>query len=123
MICENLLIYVIGFFTGIVTGLALGGGAILIPFLVLMMQIEQHVAQGITLVAFLPMSVIAIITHYKQGNISTSLILPLIAGGIIGALGGALLSMICSPNVLTKIYGGFLILMGCYEFFQSKKSS
>ncbi|ACB86431.1 sulfite exporter TauE/SafE family protein [Natranaerobius thermophilus JW/NM-WN-LF] len=119
MILETILIYVIGFITGIVTGLALGGGAVLIPFLVLLVQIEQHVAQGVTLIAFLPMSIIAIITHYKQGNVNKSLIIPLASGSIIGAIGGAILAMSFSPEVLTKIYGGFLIVMGCYEFYSS----
>ncbi len=120
MIFDSILIYLIGFFTGLVTGLALGGGAILIPFLVLLIQIEQHIAQGVTLIAFLPMSMIAICTHYKQGNIYLPFITPLALGGIFGAISGAIIAMSFTPDLLTKIYGAFLIIMGCYELYDSR---
>jgi len=115
------LIYLIGFATGIITGLALGGGAILIPFLVIFSHIEQHTAQGVTLISFLPMSVIAIVTHYRQGNIQLKLVGHLVLGSLLGATGGALLAMAFAPNVLTKIYGGFLIIMGILEIYKAEK--
>ncbi|OWZ84567.1 sulfite exporter TauE/SafE family protein [Natranaerobius trueperi] len=114
------MIYLIGLITGVITGLALGGGAILIPFLVIFMEVQQHMAQGVTLISFLPMSIIAIITHYKQGNIQTKLIVPLALGSIVGAIGGAIIAMHFSSDLLTNIYGTFLVLMGCYEFYSAR---
>ena len=115
------MIYLIGFATGIITGLALGGGAILIPFLVIFSHVQQHTAQGVALISFLPMSVIAIVTHYRQGNIQLKLVVHLVLGSLLGAAGGALLAMAFAPNVLTKIYGVFLIVMGFFEIYKAEK--
>ena len=43
---------VIGFLSGIISGMGIGGGAILIPALTLFYGIEQKLAQGINLVYF-----------------------------------------------------------------------
>lgn len=115
------MIYLIGIITGIITGLALGGGAVLIPFLVIFLDVKQHVAQGVSLTVFLPISIVAIITHFKQGNINLKLASYILTGSIIGAIGGALVAMKVAPDILQKIYGIFLIVMGIFELYESKR--
>ena len=115
------MIYLIGVITGIITGLALGGGAILIPFLVLFMDIKQHIAQGISLAAFLPISAIAIITHFKEGNINLSLTGHIIIGSLAGAILGALIAMEIESEILQNIYGIFLLAMGIFELYEAKQ--
>lgn len=115
------MIYIIGIITGIITGLALGGGAVLIPFLVLFLEVEQHMAQGVSLATFLPISAVAIITHFKEGNISTRLLGYIVSGSLIGALLGAILAMKMASDILQQIYGVFLIIMGMFELYESKK--
>ena len=115
------MIYVIGVITGIITGLALGGGAVLIPFLVIFSEVRQHVAQGISLMVFLPISIVAIITHLKQGNINVELAIYIVIGSLGGAIGGALLAMKLESGVLQSLYGFFLIIMGIFELYEAKK--
>ena len=57
---------VIGFLSGIISGMGIGGGAILIPALTLFYGIEQKLAQGINLVYFLPTAIIALVIHIKN---------------------------------------------------------
>jgi len=112
-----MLIYLIGFFMGILSGLAMGGGTLLVPALVILMHIPQHTAQGICLAAFIPTAFVAVITHLKQKNIKLKLTLYLTIGALFGAFLGATLANHVDAPLLRKIFGVFLVLMGIYEFF------
>lgn len=74
---------IIGFLSGIISGMGIGGGTILIPFFGLFSELSQIEAQGINLIVFIPISTVAILTHMKQGNIETKYIKPIIIGGLI----------------------------------------
>ena len=63
MIFLEVLAGVIG---GIVGGMGMGGGTLTIPILTIFLSYEQLQAQGINLIAFLPMSVVALIIHAKN---------------------------------------------------------
>jgi uncharacterized membrane protein YfcA len=106
---------------GILSGMAIGGGTLLVPALVILMNIGQHTAQGICLVAFIPTAIVAVITHYRQQNINTRLALYLTVGALLGAIVGATLANKLEAEVLRKIFGFFLITMGCYELFGKVK--
>ena len=51
---------------GLVGGMGMGGGTLLIPILTIFLSFTQLQAQGINLIAFIPMSIIAIIVHAKN---------------------------------------------------------
>ena len=55
-----------GLVSGILGGLGMGGGTLLIPLLTIFLSVSQIESQGINLIAFIPMSVIAIIIHAKN---------------------------------------------------------
>ncbi|HHX96306.1 MAG TPA: sulfite exporter TauE/SafE family protein [Clostridia bacterium] len=112
-----MLIYIIGIAMGILSGLALGGGTLLVPALVIFLKTPQHIAQGICLTVFIPTALIAVITHFKQGNVKLSLTLYLALGSLIGAFLGAILANQLPAPLLKKIFGSFLLLMGLYTFF------
>lgn len=112
-----MLIYLIGLGTGILSGLAIGGGTLLVPALIFFSGISQHIAQGISLTSFIPTAIVAVITHYRQGNINVKLSLYLIVGSLLGAFIGATFANTIDAAILQKIFGFFLIIMGLYEFF------
>jgi len=112
-----MLIYLIGFFMGILSGLAMGGGTLLVPALVILMNVPQHTAQGICLAAFIPTALVAVITHLKQKNVKLKLTLYLSGGALLGAFLGATLANQVDGPLLRKIFGFFLVLMGIYQFF------
>lgn len=111
-----MLVYVIGFLSGILSGMAVGGGTLLVPSLIFFQGVSQHVAQGVSLASFLPTSLVAVITHYKQGNVKVKLSMYLAIGAVIGAIAGASLAAHISDQWLERIFGLFLIAMGVYEF-------
>lgn len=118
-----MILALIGFLSGIISGMGIGGGTILIPSLVIFQGLEQQQAQGINLIVFLPISIVAIITHYKNGNIDFSFAKFIILGGVIGAALGSLLAVKIQSNSLRKYFGIFLLIIGAYELFYKKNRS
>lgn len=107
----------LGFVSGTVSGMGMGGGTLLIPGLVLFAGIEQKTAQGINLLYFLPSAVSALILHFKNKHIRKDLLLFLIGGGLVGALSGSFLAVRISNDIMKRIFAVFLTVMGIYEIF------
>ncbi len=116
-----MLVTILGLCSGILAGLAVGGGTLLVPGLVLLQGTPQHVAQGISLVIFLPTSLLAIITHLKYGNLQWRLAAKLALGGGVGAFLGAKLAQTLEPTVLRRIFALYLLAMGVYQLVVSPK--
>ena len=114
---------VTGFLAGTISGMGIGGGALLIPALGIFFGIGQQSAQSINLLYFMPTAAIAIITHRKKGNIQIKGMLSLIVYGLIGAAIGASLAMWINADTLKKIFGFFLLVMGIIEFFKKEKNN
>lgn len=117
-----MILLIIGFFSGIISGMGIGGGSILIPALVIFQGLGQQEAQGVNLSVFLPVAIVALITHHKKGNIDFSFAKTIIVGGIIGAIIGSFLALKIDPLQLRKYFAFFLLLIGIYELFSSRKT-
>lgn len=115
-------LFFIGLLSGIISGMGIGGGAILIPGLILFSKLNQHQAQGINLTVFIPIAMVALITHYKEKNIDLKTAAPIIITGIIGAFIGSSMAMRMTPSILRKFFAAFLFVMGTYEIFGKAKN-
>ncbi len=111
-------LFIIGFIAGILGGMGIGGGTVLIPGLVLISGLSQHQAQGINLLFFIPVAVVSLIIHIKNKLIEYKLMIFAVLAGVPTAFGGAYLASLTDENILRKIFGGFLILAGIYEWFK-----
>ena len=111
----------VGFCSGIISGMGIGGGTILIPALLFFTDITQQQAQGVNLIYFVPTAITALITHQKKGNLDWKTAKPLAVMGLAGAAAGAFLAVSLESELLRKIFGGFLFLMGLSEMFKKKK--
>ena len=109
----------IGFFSGIISGMGIGGGTILIPALLFLTEVNQQQAQGVNLIYFIPTAVVALITHRKNGTLDLKTAKPLALLGLAGA--AAFLAVSLESEILKKLFGGFLLLMGLSEIFKKKK--
>lgn len=112
----------VGLASGIVSGMGIGGGAILIPALTIFLDIGQQKAQNINLLYFLPTALIAIFVHKKNGNIEKKGLAPLIFWGIPGAITGALVAVKIDSNYLRKGFAIFLLAMALYEITKGYKA-
>ena len=107
----------IGTFSGIFSGIGMGGGTILIFLLTTFAGLEQHIAQATNLIYFVPTAISAIIVNYRDKNIDTKLAKYISLYGIIGAIIGALISINLDVQKLRKFYGIFLAIIAIHEIY------
>ncbi|QYE97660.1 sulfite exporter TauE/SafE family protein [Paraclostridium sordellii] len=110
-----MLLVLCGFFAGIIGGMGMGGGTILIPALVLLINIDPKIAQSINLLSSIPMTIFALIIHIKNRNVILKLVIPLAMFGILGAIFGSYLANFISSDMLKKVFGIFLLIIGIIE--------
>lgn len=107
----------LGLGMGVLSGLGVGGGKLLIPALVFFFSIGQTQAQGIVLMAFIPIAAIAAYVHYKEGHVQVRPAILVAAGGVVGALIGSYLATSMPAFWLKRAYGLFLLAVAIYEMF------
>jgi uncharacterized membrane protein YfcA len=101
----------VGAIAGVLSGLlGIGGGAVMVPAMTLLMGLTQHMAQGTSLLVIIPTAVSGSIAHFRMGNIRLQSVAWLSAGGAAGAVGGAFLAL-ASPDAILRL------LFGCYLTF------
>ncbi|MFW5649467.1 MAG: TSUP family transporter [Candidatus Alkaliphilus sp. MAG34] len=111
-----MLFFLLGLVVGAIGGMGIGGGTILIPGLILLTDLKQQTVQGINLVSFVPIAIIALITHFRNRNILLRLSFPLILFGIFGAYAGSKLALAIPSKLLRTYFGIFLLIMGIHGF-------
>ncbi len=120
----NIAALLAGLFSGIIGGMGMGGGAVLIIYLTVFKDTPQFEAQGINLLFFIPIAILALTIYAFKGKIRFKTVLPLVIGGILGVFAGLFLTDIIGSGMTAKLFGGFLILLGVKEIFvKSKKTS
>ncbi len=116
-----MLLVLIGFISGVISGMGIGGGTILIPALVFFAGASQHAAQSVNLAAFFPTALIALWVHTKNKNVKYKIALILFLAGALGAFLGSIFAVSISSHALRKAFGIFLLLMGIYELCRKGK--
>jgi uncharacterized membrane protein YfcA len=119
---ETIILLLIGLGAGIVSGMGMGGGTILIPALVLTINPQQHTAQSVNLLFFIPTAVVALIIHIKNKHIDFKMAVPIIAFGMCGSFVGSWLAMRLAGGELKRLFGFFLLAMSIYEMFRKGKN-
>ena len=96
----------IGLVAGAVSGmLGIGGGAVLVPGMVLLLDVEQHAAQGISLAVIAMTALVGGFTHYWQGNVRLGVVLGLAPAAALFALGGGFLANEIPAHWLSRTFG------------------
>ena len=106
-----------GFFSGLIGAMGLGGGAVLIIYLSVFTSTEHLTAQGINLIFFLPIAIVAVAVYAFKKQIKWKITLPIAAGGVVGAIGGMFLIDFLGGALTAKIFGALLIALGIKEIF------
>ncbi len=116
------LYLIVGIIGGVLGGMGMGGGTLLIPMLTIFFSVEQHTAQAINLIAFIPMAVVALVIHLKNKLIDFNKIPVIILSGAVTCVIGSFISKILDGEALKRIFGCFLLLLAVYQFFCIKKA-
>lgn len=103
------------FFGAGLSALGMGGGGILLIYLTAVVGMRQQAAQGINLVFFVPVALVAICIHAKNKLIRWKLVPPCVILGLLGVWAGSRIALSLEPRLLGKLFGGFLFLIGIRE--------
>ena len=107
-----------GAFTGFISGMmGVGGGAIMIPPMVILTHMPQQMAQGTSLLAMVPVGLIGAYTHYKLGNVEKSIAPGLVIGAALGGFfGGTVANLI--PEFYLKLLFSMVLLWMSIRFIK-----
>ena len=114
-------ILIIGLAAGVAGGMfGLGGGAIMVPAMVLLLGMGQKLSTGTSIIAqIFPIGILAAVVYYRAGNVNIRQGVVLAVGLVIGNLFGALFAnqSFISDEVMKKLYGVFLLAIGVRYLF------
>jgi uncharacterized membrane protein YfcA len=112
----------IGLVAGISSGLfGIGGGVFIVPALVFFLGFSAQRAVGTSLAVLLPpIGAAAVLAYYRAGNIDWRAALILATTVFVGAWLGALIGNDLDELMLRRMFGIFLLALGCYTLFESR---
>src|SRR5277367_4140683 len=102
----TLIVLLLGLGVGVLVGLlGIGGGVVLVPALVYLLHMDQHMAQGTSLFILLPpIGLGALREYWKQGQVDLRAGSLCAMGMLFGGYAG---SMIALPLPSRHLQGGF----------------
>ena len=113
---NDLSLVLAGILAGAFGAMGLGGGSVLMLYLTVICGEEQLKAQGINLMFFIPIALLAVIIFCVKKQINYKKLIPIIIGGIFGVTLGWYLSGVLGSEYISKIFGVLLIFLGIHEF-------
>jgi len=108
-----LAIVLLGLGVGVLVGLlGIGGGVVLVPAMVYLLGMDQHLAQGTSLLILLPpLGLGALIAYWKRGQVDLVAGILCALGMLIGGYFGSRIAIPLSSQNLKGFFGAFLMLV------------
>nr|MBO4518115.1 sulfite exporter TauE/SafE family protein [Clostridia bacterium] len=100
---------------GLLGGMGMGGGTVLIPLLVIVLGVGQHLAQAVNLISFVPMAIVALIIHAKNRLVKASGLWIIILSGLVSCTAGCFIAREINADLLRRIFGGFLTVLSVFQ--------
>ena len=111
---DTIIYALIGLGAGILSGLfGVGGGILIVPALLFFKGFSQLKAQGTSLAVLLPpIGLLAFLEYYKKGNVDIFAGIIICIALFIGAKFGAQMANSLPVDLLRRLFGIFIILVG-----------
>ena len=108
----TLIVLLLGLAVGVLVGLlGIGGGVVLVPALVYLLHMDQHLAQGTSLFILLPpVGLGALRQYWKQGQVDLRAGILCAVGMLVGGYLGGMIAIPIASRHLKGLFGCFLIL-------------
>lgn len=109
---EVLLLVVVGFVAGGFAGtMGVGGGIIMVPATISVLEVGQRTAQGTSLAVIVVTAAVATIVAARKGLLDAALARRVAPGSAIGAIAGAWLATeVVDEQVLRRLFGVLVLL-------------
>jgi uncharacterized membrane protein YfcA len=120
-----ILVLALGIVAGILVGLlGIGGGIVLVPAMIYVLHMDQHLAQGTSLFILLPpIGLGALRQYWKAGNVDLRAGILCAVGMILGAYIGSKVAVPMSTQRLKGLFGGFLIFSAVLLWNKAKPAT
>ena len=112
-----IVLTVVALASAIIGSMGVGGGTILLVYLTAFAGVAQHQAQGMNLLFFIPVAIVALILHTKSKLIDWRISLWAFLPGLGGAFLGFWISGLFDAGMLKKLFAIFLLILGIKEVF------
>ncbi|RLG53587.1 MAG: sulfite exporter TauE/SafE family protein [Thermoproteota archaeon] len=112
MVTAQFLVFIVAIFIGIIAAMVgIGGGALMVPVMILLLGVEPHQAVGTSLHVIILTATSSTIAYYIQRRIDfkVGVLMPLVT--IPGSVLGAYTTKFISPKGIVGVFGAFLILI------------
>lgn len=117
-------VVVFGVLVGLLSALfGIGGGIAMVPFMVLLLDRSQHLAEGTSLLVIIPTAIAGVIAHHRRGYVSFKHGGILAIGGVFGAFIGAKIALSIDQEMLQSVFAIFLVLMGAWVIQDGRKTA
>jgi uncharacterized membrane protein YfcA len=119
------IILLLGLGVGVLVGLlGIGGGVVLVPAMVYLLHMDQHLAQGTSLFILLPpIGLGALREYWKQGQVDLHAGILCALGMLFGAYVGSLIALPMPSRHLKGAFGCFLMLAALLLWRKSQHDS
>jgi uncharacterized protein len=106
------IILLLGLGVGVLVGLlGIGGGVVLVPAMVYLLHMDQHLAQGTSLFILLPpIGLGALREYWEHGQVDLNAGILCAMGMLFGAYAGSLIALPMPSRHLRGAFGCFLML-------------
>lgn len=113
------ILVIIGLAAGVLGGMiGVGGGIIIIPALVFLLGMSQHMAQGTSLAVMLPpIGLLAAYNYYRAGAVDLKYAAVIAVAFLLGGYFGSKIALNIPVDTLKRVFGIFLLLMGLQMVF------
>ncbi len=114
--------FLIAVLVACLAGMGVGGGGLLVIWLVLVRDLPSPTAQGINLVFFTVSALCSLPIHFRKRTFPVRRLLFLTASAIPGVLIGCHLASMLSEEAARRGFGYFLLLTGAVQLYRQIKT-
>lgn len=117
------ILIIIGLVAGFLGGMVgIGGGLIIVPALVLILGMNQHNAQGISLTMLLfPVGILGVINYYQKGYVDFKYAGLIAVGFFIGSYLGSKYALSLPQETVKKVFAILMIILAIRILLSGKK--
>lgn len=102
--------------------LGIGGGIVFVPALTILFGAPQHLAQGTSLAAIVPTTLVAAVAHARADRIDWPLAGIIGAGGVLSGSLSGVLALATAPDTLRRLFALLLIVVAVRMLMRLRQS-
>ena len=103
--------------------LGIGGGAIFVPALVLILGQDQHIAQGVSLIVIISTALSGTAVNLQSGYIDKKIVIWVTPPAIVLAIIGGYIAGLLDSETLSRVFGIVVLYVAIRSFYSTWKKS